>query len=69
LIKEGFFADRAALEAKVHRMEALASDPSRKDLRWDVAVGDDILDDQIRQCELRNWVRKMVMPATPAGKR
>ncbi len=69
LIKEGFFADRAALEAKVQRMEALASDPSRKDLRWDVAVGDDILDDQIRQCELRNWVRKMVMPATPAGKR
>jgi GMP synthase (glutamine-hydrolysing) len=69
LIKEGFFADRAALEAKVQRMETLASDPSRKDLRWDVAVGDDILDDQIRQCELRNWVRKMVMPATPAGKR
>jgi len=69
LIKEGFFADRAALEAKVHRMEALASDPSRKDLRWDVALEDDILDDQIRQCELRNWVRKMVMPATPAGKR
>ncbi len=69
LIKEGFFADRAALEAKVQRMETLASDPSRKDLRWDVAVGDDILDDGIRQCELRNWVRKMVMPATPAGKR
>jgi GMP synthase (glutamine-hydrolysing) len=69
LIKEGFFADQAALEAKVQRMEALASDPSRKDLRWDVAVGDDILDDRIRQCELRNWVRKMVMPAAPVGKR
>jgi GMP synthase (glutamine-hydrolysing) len=69
LIREGFFADRAALEAKVQRMEALASDPSRIDLRWDVAVGDDILDDGIRQCELRNWVRKMVMPATPAGTR
>ncbi len=69
LINEGFFADRAALDAKVERMEALASDPSRKDLRWDVAIGDDILDDRIRQCELHNWVRKMVMPATPAGKR
>ncbi len=69
LIKEGFFADRAALDAKVQRMEALASDPGRKDLRWDVAIGDDILDDGIRQCELRNWVRKMVMPATPVGKR
>ncbi len=69
LIKEGFFADRAALDAKVQRMETLASDPSRKDLRWDVAIGDDILDDWIRQCELRNWVRKVVMPAAPAGKR
>jgi GMP synthase (glutamine-hydrolysing) len=69
LIKEGFFADRAALDTKVARMEALASDPSRKDLRWDIAIGDDLLDDGIRQCELRNWVRKMVMPATPAGKR
>ncbi len=69
LIREGFFADRATLDAKVQRMETLASDPSRKDLRWDVAIGDDILDDGIRQCELRNWVRKMVMPATPAGKR
>ena len=69
LIKEGFFADRAALDTKVQRMETLASDPSRKDLRWDVAIGDDILDDWIRQCELRNWVRKVVMPAAPAGKR
>ncbi len=69
LIKEGFFADRAALDAKVQRMEALASDPSRKDLRWDVAIGDDILDDRIRQCELRNWVQKVVMPAAPAGTR
>jgi len=69
LINEGFFADRATLDAKVERMETLASDPSRKDLRWDVAIGDDILDDRIRQCELRNWVRKMVMPAAPAAKR
>jgi GMP synthase (glutamine-hydrolysing) len=67
LIKEGFFADRATLEAKVQRMEALASDPSRKDLRWDLAVGADILDDRIRQCELRNWVQKVVMPKAPAG--
>ncbi len=69
LIKEGFFADRASLDAKVQRMETLASDPSRKDLRWDIAIGDDILDDRTRQCELRNWVLKVVMPAAVAGKR
>ncbi len=69
LIKERFFADRAALDAKVERMEALAQDPSRKDLRWDLAVGDDILADQLRQCELRNWLETLVMPAVAAGRR
>lgn len=68
LIREGFFADRAALEAKVADMEALARDPSRKDLRWDLAIGDDILDDGIRQCEFRNWLHKVVLPSVPAGR-
>ena len=61
LIKEGFFADRPALEAKVARMETLGRHPDRKDLRWDLAVGDDVLVDRIRQCELRNWLEKLVM--------
>jgi len=68
LIREGFFADRAALEAKVARMDALVRDPSRKDLRWDLAIGDDILDDEIRQCEFRNWLYKVVLPTVPAGR-
>jgi GMP synthase (glutamine-hydrolysing) len=68
LIREGFFTDRVSLDMKVQRMETLASHPSRKDLRWDLAIGDDILDDRIRQCELRNWVLKVVMPAVLAGK-
>ncbi len=63
LIKEGFFADRAALEHRVARMEALERDPSRKDLRWDLAIGDDLLDERIRWVELRNWLEKLVIPA------
>ncbi len=63
LIREGFFADRAAVEAKVERMEALARDPHRKDLRWDLVIGDDILEDRLRQCELRNWLEKVVLSA------
>ncbi len=69
LIKEGFFADRVTLDAKVARMEALVRDPMRKDLRWDLAVGDDILDDDSRQCEFRNWLRKVVLPSVPAAPR
>jgi GMP synthase (glutamine-hydrolysing) len=63
LIKEGFFADRAALEHRIGRMEALARDPSRKDLRWDLDLGDDILDDDVRQLELRNWFNTLVIPS------
>ncbi len=63
LIKEGFFADRAALEHRVARMEALVRDPSRKDLRWDLDLDDTLLDDRVRCTELRNWLDKLVVPA------
>lgn len=63
LVKEGFFADRADLEAKVARMEILGRQPDRKDLRWDLAIGDDLLSPPIRQSELRNWLEKLVIPS------
>jgi GMP synthase (glutamine-hydrolysing) len=63
LIREGFFADRTALELKVARLEALAHDPGRKDLRWDLAIDDDLLDERIRWCELRNWLETLVLPS------
>lgn len=63
LIKEGFFADRADLGAKVARMETLGRHPDRKDLRWDLAIGDDLLSPPIRQSELRNWIEKLVIPS------
>ena len=61
LVREGFFADRSALETKVASMETLGRHPDRKDLRWDLVVGDDVLVDRIRQCELRNWLEQLVM--------
>lgn len=70
LIKEGFFSGRADLEAKVSRMETLSRHPDRRDLRWDLAIGDDLLVEPLRQCELRNWLEKLVIPSltsrTPA---
>ncbi|HEV8339289.1 MAG TPA: type 1 glutamine amidotransferase [bacterium] len=68
LIREGFFADRATLEAKVGRMDALVRDPLRKDLQWDLAVEDDILEDDLRQSEFRNWLRKAVLPSVPVAR-
>jgi GMP synthase (glutamine-hydrolysing) len=63
LIREGFFADRSALQNTVERLDGLARDPRRTDLRWDLALGDDILIDRLRQCELRNWLEKIVLPS------
>jgi GMP synthase (glutamine-hydrolysing) len=57
LVREGFFADEAAVAAHAARMKELAADPARADLRAELDVGDDIIDPQIRELELRNWLR------------
>lgn len=44
-------------------MIALSQNPARKDLRWALVLGDDLLDDWLRQCELRNWLEKLVLPS------
>ncbi|MHC4556592.1 MAG: type 1 glutamine amidotransferase [Planctomycetota bacterium] len=62
LIAAGFFSNHKDLMDYVDRMEALAREPSRKDLRWQLAIDDDVLSDSIRQCEFVNWLNKLVLP-------
>ncbi|HYN75064.1 MAG TPA: hypothetical protein VEV13_02605 [Candidatus Limnocylindria bacterium] len=38
-------------------MKELAADPDSTRLRAELDVGDDVIDPQIRQVELRNWLR------------
>lgn len=57
LIKEGFFPDDMAASKWVSNMETLHAEQDRKDLRWGLSVDEDVLDDDIRQCELVNWLR------------
>lgn len=56
LVNEGFFPDEAAAEAHVARLRTLHTDPTRKDLRWSLAADDDVIDDDVRQRELINWL-------------
>ncbi len=66
LVREGFFADRTIAQDMVSRLEALARDPGRRDLRWALAIDDDLLDERLRSCELRNWLDSFVRhPVTP----
>lgn len=62
LIKAGFFRSHEDLIGLVDRMKALAKEPDRKDLRWQLAIDDDVLSDSIRQCEFVNWLNKLVLP-------
>jgi len=62
LTKAGFFRGHDDMVELVERMEALAAEPDREDLRWQLAIDDDVLNDSIRQCEFVNWINKLVLP-------
>ena len=57
LVKEGHFPDEQAVANYAADMKALYANPDSLELRDRVNVGDDIIDPQIRQVELRNWLR------------
>ena len=62
LLKQHFFRDHDDLVQYVERLETLFAHPDRKDLRWQLGIDDDILSHEIRTCEFRNWLDKIVLP-------
>jgi GMP synthase (glutamine-hydrolysing) len=63
LTKAGFFRSHEDMVQLVDKMKTLAKEPDREDLRWQLAIDDDVLDDTIRQCEFVNWINKQVLLA------
>ena len=59
LVREGFFLDETAAKHYVSRLMALSDDPTLKDIQWDLSLDEDVLDDDIRQRELINWLRSV----------
>jgi len=57
LVNEGWFPDEAAVAIYAAKMIELSENPGSEDLREDLEIGDDIIDPQIREVELRNWLR------------
>ncbi len=57
LVKEGIFPDEEAVAVYAAKMMELAANPESPELRDELDVGDDIIDPQIREVELRNWLR------------
>lgn len=62
LVKQGLFRDHDDLMAYVERLEALHAEPGRTDLRWQLGIGEDVLQDGIRQREFINWLDYLVLP-------
>ncbi len=63
LVREGFFTKNKEVDALVEKMVALAQDPDNAALRRELNVNDDILNDEIRQTEVKNWLEQLVIPA------
>ncbi|MEN8042096.1 MAG: type 1 glutamine amidotransferase, partial [Actinomycetota bacterium] len=57
LVKEGFFDDEAAVAAYAEKMIELHNNPNSQELREELDVGDSIIDPDIRELELRNWLK------------
>jgi len=62
LIRLGFFKSSNDVLELVRKMESLFKEPTRKDLRWQLGIDDDVLDDRVRQCEFNNWIKLQVLP-------
>jgi GMP synthase (glutamine-hydrolysing) len=63
LIAGGFFTDRAAALDYVDKLETLHANPERKDLAWLLGIDRDILDQNVRQTEVKNWIERLVLPS------
>jgi GMP synthase (glutamine-hydrolysing) len=62
LTSKGFFKSEADADAYIEDLEALHKDPKRFDLAWKYAIDTDVLAEDVRCVEVRNWIRKQVMP-------
>ncbi len=62
LTEHGFFLDTDAAQAYVDQLEALHQDPGRKDIAWLLGIDEDVMNEDIRRAEVRNWINLLVLP-------
>lgn len=63
LVKEGFFETPDDVQRYANDMFALARQLGNPELRAQFNVGPDIIDPEIREAELRNWIDYLVIPS------
>lgn len=60
LVAQGVFADERAVRNTIAGFEALHDDPTRADLARELDVSPELLDEEQRTLEVRNWLRDQV---------
>lgn len=63
LMSLGFFRTREDGEDYVNLLEALHQDPSRYDIAWKLGIDADIMNEEVRRTEVRNWINRLVIPS------
>jgi GMP synthase (glutamine-hydrolysing) len=62
LVADGLAADQAAVDAFARRVDALAQAPDRRDLAWQLGLDRQVTQAELRQVELRNFIRFLAEP-------
>ena len=62
LVSLGFFKDADAAKRYVDMLEVLHQDPSRRDIAWLLGIDDDVMNEDVRLAEVRNWIDRLVLP-------
>lgn len=62
LVNLGFFVDRDAAADYVAKLEILHQDPTRKDIAWMLGIDEDVMNEDVRLTEPRNWIQQLVLP-------
>ncbi|RMD62188.1 MAG: type 1 glutamine amidotransferase [Alphaproteobacteria bacterium] len=63
LVDKGFFKDLDAAQAYVDLLETLHQDPGRRDIAWLLGIDEDVMNEDVRRAEVRNWINLLVVPA------
>ncbi len=61
MVEGGFNTDIADVHSHAKMMEDLGKDHSKFDLAWKLSIDNDVLDDEIRTLEIRNWVNTKIL--------
>ncbi|MCK5672272.1 MAG: type 1 glutamine amidotransferase [Spirochaetales bacterium] len=62
LTRQGYFSSHDEMVRFSEVLESIYNNTDLKNLRWQYAVDDDVLTDEIRQLEFVNWLNKLVIP-------